>query len=77
MLRDCALKHGGSWDKSLPFAEFSYKNSYQASLKMRLRHCMAGSAELRCIGVRQAKANCSGLRSLKRLSDRYRLSVRI
>jgi hypothetical protein len=34
MLRACALKHGGSWDKSLPYAEFSYNNSYQASLKM-------------------------------------------
>jgi hypothetical protein len=34
ILRACALKHGGSWDKSLPFAEFSYNNSYQASLKM-------------------------------------------
>jgi hypothetical protein len=34
MLRACALKHGGSWDKSFPYAEFSYKNSYQASLKM-------------------------------------------
>jgi hypothetical protein len=36
MLRSCALKHGGSWDKSLPYAEFSYNNSYQASLKMSL-----------------------------------------
>jgi hypothetical protein len=34
MLRACALQHGGSWDKSLPYAEFSYNNSYQASLKM-------------------------------------------
>jgi hypothetical protein len=34
MLRACALKHGGSWDKSLPYVEFSYTNSYQASLKM-------------------------------------------
>jgi hypothetical protein len=34
MLRACALKHGGSWDKSLTYAEFSYNNSYQASLKM-------------------------------------------
>jgi hypothetical protein len=33
-LRACALKHGGSWDKSLPYAEFAYNNSYQASLKM-------------------------------------------
>jgi hypothetical protein len=28
MLRACALKHGRSWDKSLPYAEFSYNNSY-------------------------------------------------
>jgi hypothetical protein len=34
MLRACALKHGGSWDKCLSYAEFSYNNSYQASLKM-------------------------------------------
>jgi hypothetical protein len=34
MLRACALKHGGSWDKSLLYTEFSYNNSYQASLKM-------------------------------------------
>lgn len=31
MLRACALKHGGSWDKSLSYAEFSYNNSYQAN----------------------------------------------
>jgi hypothetical protein len=34
ILRACALKHGGSWDKSLPYAKFSYNNSYQPSLKM-------------------------------------------
>jgi hypothetical protein len=34
MLRACALKHGGSWYKSLPYVEFSYNNSYQTSLKM-------------------------------------------
>jgi hypothetical protein len=34
ILRACALKHGRSWDKSLPYVEFSYNNSYQASLKM-------------------------------------------
>jgi hypothetical protein len=33
MLRACALQHGSSWDKSLLYAEFSYNNSYQASLK--------------------------------------------
>nr|ABA97518.1 retrotransposon protein, putative, Ty3-gypsy subclass [Oryza sativa Japonica Group] len=34
MLRACALDFGGAWDKSLPYAEFSYNNSYQASLQM-------------------------------------------
>jgi transposase InsO family protein len=34
MLRACALQYGRSWDKSLPYAEFSYNNNYQQSLKM-------------------------------------------
>jgi hypothetical protein len=34
MLRACVLQHGSSWDKSLSYVEFSYNNSYQASLKM-------------------------------------------
>jgi transposase InsO family protein len=34
MLRACALQYGRSCDKSLPYAEFSYNNSYQESLKM-------------------------------------------
>jgi hypothetical protein len=34
MLRACALKYRKSWDKSLPYVEFSYNNSYQASIKM-------------------------------------------
>jgi hypothetical protein len=28
MLRACAFQYGRSWDKSLPYAEFSYNNSY-------------------------------------------------
>jgi hypothetical protein len=34
MLRACALQYERSWDKSLPYAKFSYNNSYQESLKM-------------------------------------------
>jgi hypothetical protein len=34
MLRACTLKHGGSWDKNLPHAEFAYYNSYRSSLRM-------------------------------------------
>jgi hypothetical protein len=33
-LRACALKDIKSWDKCLLYAEFSYNNSYQKSLKM-------------------------------------------
>jgi hypothetical protein len=42
MLRACALKHGRSWDKSLPYAKFSYNNSYQASLKMTTFEALYG-----------------------------------
>jgi hypothetical protein len=34
MPRACALQYGRSWDKSLPYAKFSYNNSYQESLKI-------------------------------------------
>jgi hypothetical protein len=34
MLRAYALKYGKSWDNSLPYAEFSYNNSYMASVEM-------------------------------------------
>jgi hypothetical protein len=34
MLRACVLQDQSGWDKRLAYAEFSYNNSYQASLKM-------------------------------------------
>ena len=34
MLRACVLTYGSSWEESLPYAEFAYNNSYQASLQM-------------------------------------------
>ena len=33
-MRACALDYGSSWDDNLPYTEFSYNKSYQASLKM-------------------------------------------
>ncbi|WVZ75712.1 hypothetical protein U9M48_023747 [Paspalum notatum var. saurae] len=33
MLRACALQYGTGWDKSPPYAEFSYNNGYQAGPK--------------------------------------------
>jgi transposase InsO family protein len=34
ILSACASKDKKSWDKCLPYAEFSYDNNYQESLKM-------------------------------------------
>src|SRR4051812_31981166 len=34
MLHACVISLGNKWEESLPFAEFSCNNSYQASLKM-------------------------------------------
>jgi transposase InsO family protein len=34
MLRACAFDYGSSWDDNLPYAEFSYNNSHQASIEM-------------------------------------------
>ena len=34
MLRACVISFTKKWEESLPYAEFSYNNSYQASLKM-------------------------------------------
>jgi transposase InsO family protein len=42
MLRVYALQYGISWDKSLSYAEFSYNNSYQESLKMAPFEMMYG-----------------------------------
>ncbi|GKC73013.1 putative reverse transcriptase domain-containing protein [Tanacetum coccineum] len=33
MLRACMIDFGSGWDKHLPLAEFSYNNSYHASIK--------------------------------------------
>jgi hypothetical protein len=42
MLRVYALKYGKSWDKSLPYIEFSYNNSSQASIEMALFEALYG-----------------------------------
>ena len=34
MVRACVLDLKGSWEKHLPLVEFSYNNSYQASIQM-------------------------------------------
>ena len=34
MLQVCFLDHKGSWEEHLPLVEFTYNNSYQASIQM-------------------------------------------
>jgi hypothetical protein len=65
MLRACALKHGRSWDKSLPYAEFSYNNTYQASVEHRF------------IGIRLEKVKYLAQKFSKKQKSKYRLSERI
>jgi hypothetical protein len=54
MLRAYALKYGGSWDKSLPFAEFSYNNSYCHTRFLKdktefITICMSGSSSIHIV----------------------------
>jgi hypothetical protein len=42
MLRACVMEYPGSWDKNLSWAEFSYNNSYQESLKMASYEALYG-----------------------------------
>jgi hypothetical protein len=52
MLRVCVIEYPGSWDKNLPWADFSYNNSYQESLKMAPFETLYGRqcrTQLNCI----------------------------
>jgi hypothetical protein len=42
MLKACVMEYPGSWDKNLPWAEFSYNSGYQESLKMALFEALYG-----------------------------------
>nr|GEX65356.1 reverse transcriptase domain-containing protein [Tanacetum cinerariifolium] len=42
MLRACVIDFGSSWDKHPPLVEFSYNNSYHASIKVALFEALYG-----------------------------------
>ena len=42
MLRACILNHKGSWEEHLTLVEFTYNNSYQASIQMTLYEALYG-----------------------------------
>ncbi|GJY66427.1 putative reverse transcriptase domain, ribonuclease H-like domain, aspartic peptidase domain protein [Tanacetum coccineum] len=54
MLRACVIDFGSGWDKHLPLAEFSYNNSYHASIKAALLMLSYGEmVRSQYVGVRQ------------------------
>jgi transposase InsO family protein len=56
MLRECVLKYGKSWDKSLPYAKFHTTIAIKLVLRcLYSRHCMDNSVEHHCSGVKLAK----------------------
>ena len=56
MLRACVMEFKGAWNKYLPLIEFSYNNSYQATLVWhRTKHSMAGNVDYPFIGMRLVK----------------------
>jgi transposase InsO family protein len=72
MLRACVMEYPGSWDKNLSWAEFSYNNSYQESLKMApLKHYMDDQAAPRSTGSSQERKLYLAQTLLLRLKQRY------
>jgi hypothetical protein len=70
MLRACALKYGKSWDKSLPYGEFSYNNSYQNSIEMASYEALYGICYS---GVRPEKSQVFGPKVLRDAEKRVQM----
>nr|GEZ09585.1 hypothetical protein [Tanacetum cinerariifolium] len=74
MLRACVIDFGSSWDRHLPLAEFSYNNSYHASIKVAPYEALYGK---KCrshvcwseVGDSQLTGRCFGKR--RKLSPHY------
>jgi hypothetical protein len=48
LLRACVLTYNADWEKSLPYAEFTYNNNFQASLKMAPFEALYGRSVRHC-----------------------------
>jgi transposase InsO family protein len=74
MLRACALDFAASWDKCLPYAEFSYNNSYQASLKMSPHESLYGrKCQTPLIWTEIGERSIFGTDLLKEAEEKVRL----
>ncbi|GJT50802.1 putative reverse transcriptase domain-containing protein [Tanacetum coccineum] len=49
MLRACVIDFGNGWEGHLPLIEFSYNNSYHASIKAALFEALYGRSVDRCV----------------------------
>jgi transposase InsO family protein len=75
MLRACVMEYPGSWDKNLPWVEFSYNNSYQESLKMTQFEALYGrNVAPHSIGSSQERKLYLARTLLLRLKQRYVVS---
>jgi hypothetical protein len=71
MLRACALQHGSSWTKCLPYAELSYNYSYQVSLKMSPFETLHGrKCRTPLYWIRREKDNSLDLNLFKRQKNK-------
>jgi hypothetical protein len=70
------LRDNQSWDKCLPYAEFSYNNSYQESIKMAPFEFLYGSAGLLCFGMNQARIKSLDQTLFGKQKDKFRWSER-
>jgi transposase InsO family protein len=78
MLRACVMEYTGSWDKNLPWAEFSYNNNYQESLKWHhSRHLMDDNAASCSIGSSQERKLYLAQTLLLRPKQRYIVDKKI
>jgi hypothetical protein len=77
MLRACALKDNRSWDKCLPYAEFSYNNSYQESIKMAPFEFLYGrKCRTLCFGTNWARIKYLDQTFFGKQRDKFRWSER-
>jgi hypothetical protein len=78
MLRACALKYGKSWGQSLHYAEFSYNNSYQASIKMAPYEALYGrQCRTPLFWSQTGESQVFGLEVLKDAGKKFRWFVKV
>ena len=78
MLRACVISFGKKWEESLPFVEFSYNNSYQASCRWPpLKFFMYVSVEPLSIGQKLGNEHSLVRILSEMLKNKLTLSVNI